>query len=118
MTVEGRVHRELLTCALDPEAGLILDAGAELFDQTRLADPRLTHDERELTFTPASAFPTAEQQPHLVVAPDERSLGGVSGPVSLPPRGGWLNHSIKLKRMRDALERRRAAILDHEQAGD
>jgi hypothetical protein len=41
--------------------GLILDPCAELFDQTRLADPRLAHNERELTFTLASAFPTAEQ---------------------------------------------------------
>jgi hypothetical protein len=45
-------------------------------------------------------------------------LGGGSGTVSLPPRGGRLNYSIKLKRMRDALERLRAAIFDHEQAGD
>src|SRR5215472_12273933 len=98
--------------------GLIHNPRAQLFDQTRLADPRLTHNERELTFTLASAFPTAEQQAHLVVAPDERSLGGVSSAVSLPPRGVWLNHSIELKRMRDALERLRAAILDHEQAGN
>src|SRR5215470_16854106 len=97
--------------------GLIHNPRAQLFDQTRLADPRLTHNERELTFTLASAFPTAKQQAHLVVAPDERSLGGGSGTAGPPTRGGWLNHSIKLKRMRDALERLRAAILYYEQAG-
>src|SRR5262249_37533466 len=114
--VEGRGLEELVARAFDPQVGVILDAGAKLIDQPRLADPGLTHHQRDLPLALARPLPSAEQQAHLVVAPNERRHGACGGSMRAPTHRARLNHAIKLERTRDTLELLSAAILDHEQA--
>ena len=81
--------------------------------------PGLANNQRHLTLTLTDAFPAAQQRAQLLFAADERGQSaGCRCSFEAPAHPARPHDAIKLDRPLDALERLRAAVLDHEQPGN
>jgi hypothetical protein len=90
---------------------------AERLQQARLAEARLARDQHRLPIALLRLLPAGDQQPQLLVAPDQRGEHARVH-VEAAAHTGRLQHGVGMDRRSDALERRRAEIVQQEHARD
>src|SRR6185437_7210834 len=69
-----RSHRILVTTAPQDQRAFDLDGASQFADQARLADARVTFDEKEVALALSDRRPPVVQQGRLTVSSDERTL--------------------------------------------
>ncbi len=88
----------------DPEVVLALHLLAQRLDQPRLADPRLALDQHRLAVAFFRGLPGSQQQPQLLLPPDERQLAAEVPGFLDALQLALGDHPPQLHRPGDALE--------------
>ncbi len=95
--------------------GRLGEPAAKLINKSRLADPGLADDLNELPVAASRALPALDEDPEIVVAPDERRLDARAG---APAAAAGAHDPMQYRRARNAFEFMRAFVFDDEQARD
>ena len=109
------VLQQLRRGPFDPGMGRLGEPAAKLINKSRLADSGLADDLNELPLAASRALPALDQDPEIVVAPDERRLDARAG-ATAPTAGA--HDTMQNRRARNAFEFMRAFVFDNEQARD
>ena len=115
--VEGAPLAVGRAAALEPAVGRRGQPLAERLQQARLAEARLARDQHRLPIALLRLLPAGDQQPQLLVAPDQRGEHARVH-VEAAAHTGRLQHGVGMDRRGDALERRGAEIVQQEHARD
>ena len=114
--VERRIFQERRRRTLDPRVRRAADFGVELLNQTRLPDPRFTHDRERLSRAGPAALPDAFQRLQFFLAADERRKAALRRRRVQPAaHAAWPYGAIDARRALHALEAVLSAILHDEQ---
>ena len=87
----------------------------KFLDQARFAQARLADDQHQLAVALPRPLPAPHQHRHFVVAADERREMALPGAAAAAARA---HQPEQHRRLGHALERVRAALFGHKQAGD